>query len=109
MTEKEYYDQVDAEYNYVNELLNHLDSAYDDGYADGYKYAVDEFVEKLIARLEEQRKKEASYLCFHLDEYGYSNCEDAYCDGKTEGIVMTYGNMIDFVGQLAEQMKGVQE
>jgi transposase-like protein len=47
MTEKEYYDQVDAEYSYVNELLNQLDSAYDDGYANGYKQAVDEFAKRL--------------------------------------------------------------
>ena len=60
MTEKEYYDKVDAEYRYVNELLNQIDSAYGDGYADGYKYAVDEFLNKCkemvektkIARLE---------------------------------------------------------
>lgn len=50
MTEKEYYDQVDAEYSYVNELLNHLDSAYNDGYADGYKQAVDEFAEVICDR-----------------------------------------------------------
>ena len=50
MTEKEYYDQVDAEYSYINELLNQLDSAYYDGYADGYKYAVDDFFEKVCQR-----------------------------------------------------------
>jgi len=50
MTEKEYYDQVDAEYSYVNELLNQLDRAYYDGYADGYKYAVDDFFEKVCQR-----------------------------------------------------------
>lgn len=108
MTEKEYYDQVDAEYSYVNELLNQIDSAYGDGYADGYKYAVDEFAEKLIARLEEQRKKESAYLCFHLDEYGYSDCDDAYSDGKTEGIIRTYDNVIGFVGKIAEELKTVR-
>lgn len=50
MTEKEYYDQIDAEYSYVNELLNQLDSAYDDGYADGYKQAVDDFAEVICDR-----------------------------------------------------------
>lgn len=55
MTEKEYYDQVDAEYSYVNELLNQLDSAYDDGYADGYKQAVDEFLKKCKERVEKTK------------------------------------------------------
>lgn len=101
----EYLDKVDAIESQVEELINQLDSAYDERYAVGYNKAIDEFVKKLIARLEEQRKKESAYLCFYLDECGYSDCDDAYSDGKTEGIVMTYDNVIGFVDEIAEQLK----
>lgn len=71
MTEKEYYDKVDAEYSYVNELLNQLDSAYGDGYADGYKQAVDEFVEKMETwneNIKSIRKEDAFFTIENIRE-----------------------------------------
>lgn len=47
MTEKEYYDKVDAIHSQVEELIMQAENAYDDGYADGYKQAVDEFSKRL--------------------------------------------------------------
>ena len=52
----EYLDKVDAVHNYVEELINQLDSAYGDGYADGYKQAVDDVMKKAKEIQEEQIK-----------------------------------------------------
>lgn len=88
MTEKEYYDQVDAEYSYVNELLNQLDSAYDDGYADGYKYAVDEFAKRL----------KTDYVNFELY---YIFRDNEFADDTTS--LKYYQKMVD---EIAEELKG---
>ena len=87
MIEKEYYDQVDAEYSYVNELLNQLDSAYDDGYADGYKQAVDEFAKRL----------KTDYVNFELY---YIFQDNEFADDNTS--IKYYQKMID---EIAEELK----
>ena len=63
---REYLDKWDAAEAENEESVYLYDSAYDEGYADGYKYAVDEFAEKLILRLE---KEQQSYFKTFL-EYG---------------------------------------
>lgn len=88
MTEKEYYDQVDAEYSYVNELLNQLDSAYGDGYADGYKQAVDEFAEALYKK------------CDSVIESEWNNSVAPISWAKA------YEDFKDDIYDIAEQMKG---
>ena len=90
MTEKEYYDQVDAEYSYVNELLNQLDSAYGDGYADGYKYAVDEFAKRL----------KTDYVNFELY---YIFQDNEFADDNTS--IKYYQKMID---EIAEELKSAR-
>lgn len=87
MTEKEYYDQVDAEYSYVNELLNQLDSAYGDGYADGYKQAVDEFAKRL----------KTDYVNFELY---YIFQDNEFADDNTS--LKYYQKMID---EISEELK----
>ena len=88
MTEKEYYDKVDAEYSYVNELLNQLHSAYDDGYADGYKQAVDEFAKRL----------KTDYVNFELY---YIFQDNEFADDTTS--LKYYQKMID---EISEELKG---
>lgn len=62
---------------------------------------MDKVIEKLIKELKRKRKEEAFYLNFYLDEYAYSDCEQAYSDGETAGAVKAYDNIIE----LAEKYK----
>lgn len=91
MTEKEYYDQVDAEYSYVNELLNQIDSAYNDGYADGYKQAVDEFAEKIKFHLNGIR---LNYVDAFGSTVAYMVIEDSekMIDAIAEGLKAVRGS-----------------
>ena len=66
-----------------------------------------EFIDKLIEWLEEARRKEFMRLGSYLeDEYGYSNCDNAFEDGETKGAYDAYGEVLSFVYKLAEEYKG---
>ncbi|MBQ2396755.1 MAG: DUF551 domain-containing protein [Bacteroidales bacterium] len=63
-----------------------------------------EFVEKLIGRLEECKKKEKCNLYSGIEEgFGYSHCSDAFEDGQTLGAFNAYSSMLDFIKELAEE------
>ena len=51
MTEKEYYDKVDAIHSQVEELIMQSNTAYDEGYAK----AVDEFLNRCKERVEKTK------------------------------------------------------
>lgn len=93
----EYLDKIDAAEAENLESVYLYDKAYDEGVADGYKQAVDEFAEKLILRLEHEKKGQ-EYLKFNVGDYTSQVNIHKYA-------ICCYELVIYIVNGLADQMK----
>ena len=66
---------------------------------------MNEFIEKLIGRLENLKSTELLRED-NIDENGmYNDCEEAYEDGESNGRYQAYVKIIKLVNQLAEEYK----
>lgn len=65
---------------------------------------MNEFIEKLIERLEELKKIEQNRHD-DCDEEGYGDAEQIYDDGRSQGRFEQTHKIIEIVNQLAEEYK----